>query len=222
MAGKRKQSDEKPPARAPEVQALTGNQAEPVAVGGIERTEGHEDRDILPSTAEDSKLEFWVSKAIEGASDLTPSFAAHQLKRLEVNLEREKAQLEHKEQESAAAIQLEIAKLEYNQAVSRTEAERELTARVYRTRGRVTSIEAWLRAALAGALVAGTIAVVIVGIFKGTNPQELAQYLAPITGLTGLAVGYVFGAQSAADRAGFPSPEPAFTVTPDEKIQRTA
>jgi cytochrome bd-type quinol oxidase subunit 2 len=95
-----------------------------------------------------------------------------------------------------------------------------LTDRVYRTRSRVTWIEAWLRALLAGALVAGTIAIVVVGIAQGTDPQELSQYLAPMTGLTGLAVGYVFGAHGAADRAGPPKTEPAFIVTPDEKIQR--
>jgi hypothetical protein len=52
-----------------------------------------------------------------------PAFRERQLKNLDVNLELDKAQLEHEGQESVAAIQLEMAKLQYEEARSRTEAE---------------------------------------------------------------------------------------------------
>jgi hypothetical protein len=58
---------------------------------------------------------------------------------------------------------------------------------------RVDSLEARVRAGLALLLVVGTGVAVILGVAMGVAPARLTQYLAPITGLAGIAVGYFFG-----------------------------
>jgi hypothetical protein len=56
----------------------------------------------------------------------------------------------------------------------------------------VSQLEAWMRAALAGALVVGTFVVVAYGLLVG-QAESLAELLTPLAGLTGLAIGYFFG-----------------------------
>jgi hypothetical protein len=57
----------------------------------------------------------------------------------------------------------------------------------------VTQLEAYMRAFLAAALVLGTLSIVAYGVIARRPADVLVQYLAPITGLAGLAVGYFFG-----------------------------
>jgi|SRR5215467_180491 len=73
--------------------------------------------------------------------------------------------------------------------------ERDYQARAYQDTnlGRLSLLEAYMRSGLAGILVLGTIAAVFVGIIRGIPGSDLSQYLAPVTGLAGLAVGYFFG-----------------------------
>ena len=65
--------------------------------------------------------------------------------------------------------------------------------KVDRMRRRVEAVEAYMRVTLASLLVIGTLGAVFVGIVVRINPQNLAQYLAPVSGLAGIAVGYFFG-----------------------------
>jgi hypothetical protein len=65
--------------------------------------------------------------------------------------------------------------------------------KVARMRRRVEAVEAYMRVGLASILVIGTLATVLVGILLHISPQNLAQYLAPVSGLAGIAVGYFFG-----------------------------
>ena len=92
--------------------------------------------------------------------------------------------------------EIELRRLELAHMKEEREAlreEREYNARAYRDTSRVATLEAYIRAILAGILVIGTIAAVFVGIVRGISGSDLSQYLAPITGLAGLAVGYFFG-----------------------------
>jgi hypothetical protein len=52
-----------------------------------------------------------------------------------------------------------------------------------------------MRFVLALILVLATVIIVVVGVIQQMDPQDLHQYLSPITGLTGAAVGYWFGAK---------------------------
>ncbi|MBF6464267.1 hypothetical protein IU427_03610 [Nocardia beijingensis] len=86
------------------------------------------------------------------------------------------------------------------EAVDRARRDHELQAESRRTElikeeaeARNKILEARYRAGLAAALVAGTVAGVIFGIIKGLPAQELTQYLAPVSGLAGIVVGYFFG-----------------------------
>ena len=58
---------------------------------------------------------------------------------------------------------------------------------------RVRWFDVRVRSALAFTLVFGTLTIVAVGLIRGTPTNELGGYLAPISGLAGLAVGYYFG-----------------------------
>jgi hypothetical protein len=55
-----------------------------------------------------------------------------------------------------------------------------------------------VRFGLALILVVGSVGGVIVGIAVGLQASTIAQFLAPITGLAGIAVGYFFGRSSQA------------------------
>jgi hypothetical protein len=52
-----------------------------------------------------------------------------------------------------------------------------------------------LRAIMALGLVASTILLVLLGIILRIPPNEMVQYLAPITPLAGAAIGYWYGAE---------------------------
>ncbi|MFG3614867.1 hypothetical protein [Nocardia sp. NPDC047654] len=86
------------------------------------------------------------------------------------------------------------------EAVDRARRDHELQAESRRTElikeeaeAKNKILEARYRAGLAAALVAGTVAGVMFGIVKGLPAQELTQYLAPVSGLAGIVVGYFFG-----------------------------
>src|SRR5215469_5477856 len=100
--------------------------------------------------------------------------------------------------------EIEIRRLQLEQTRADQDAlksEREYNAIAYRDTNRVATLEAYMRAALAAILVVGTIAAVFVGILRGITGSDLAQYLAPITGLAGLAVGYFFGRGAAGSQS---------------------
>lgn len=101
--------------------------------------------------------------------------------------------VELEQEERLRQAELAAAERQQERLEQRARNEQELTDRVYRQRARVAWIEAWIRACLAVLLVAGTVAAVFLGIGMRMDPEQLAQYLAPITGLAGLAVGYIFG-----------------------------
>jgi hypothetical protein len=62
-----------------------------------------------------------------------------------------------------------------------------------RTNAHLLRLELFVKVFLAGALVLGTIVAVFVGIIQRLPGDELAQYLSPVSGLAGIAVGYFFG-----------------------------
>jgi len=72
----------------------------------------------------------------------------------------------------------------------------DLADRVYESHGRVARLDAYMRALLATLLVLGTLGIVFWGVVSGVDAERLAQYVAPIAGLAGLAVGYFFGRTS--------------------------
>ncbi|WP_328408426.1 hypothetical protein [Nocardia sp. NBC_00403] len=89
------------------------------------------------------------------------------------------------------------------EAVDRARRDHELQAESRRTElvkeeaeARNKILEARFRAGLAATLVAGTVGGVIFGIFKGLPAPELTQYLAPVSGLAGIVVGYFFGREA--------------------------
>jgi NAD/NADP transhydrogenase beta subunit len=65
-----------------------------------------------------------------------------------------------------------------------------------RERVKIESREAWVRFSLATLLIVGAVLGVLLAIAIGLDAQSVAQYLAPISGLAGIAVGYFFGRQS--------------------------
>ena len=75
---------------------------------------------------------------------------------------------------------------------------RELAARntIADREARFRTVETTVRSVLAGILLIGSVGGVFYGVASGTPAQELTQYLAPITGLAGIAIGYFFGRQS--------------------------
>jgi hypothetical protein len=58
---------------------------------------------------------------------------------------------------------------------------------------RVEAVEAYMRVGLTSLLVIGTLVAVGFGIWLHVDQATLTQYLAPVSGLTGIAVGYFFG-----------------------------
>jgi len=115
------------------------------------------------------------------ASQLPSAFAERAERRREV--ESESAQLSANERQALRDFQLAVASHDIGRDVTRLEAN--------------------MRACLAGALVVGTLLIVAYGVIAERPAAVLVQYLAPVTGLAGLAVGYFFGqASSGNPRAG--------------------
>jgi hypothetical protein len=96
--------------------------------------------------------------------------------------------------QQADQYQRELHAQEYQAAANRREleAEAEAKANEYKLATRETNV----RFAIALILVLGAVVGVFAGIVVGHNAGEVAQYLAPITGLAGIAVGYFFGRAS--------------------------
>lgn len=92
--------------------------------------------------------------------------------------------------------------LEFREQQARVESEaREAKIRedAARREAGVRLQEHRVRAGLAALLVLGAVGGVVWGIARGLPAEELAQYLAPISGLAGIAVGYFFGRQSSSN-----------------------
>jgi hypothetical protein len=92
---------------------------------------------------------------------------------------------------------------EYTEQVRREDAEQaarvkaaDLEGRLSEERVKIESREAWVRFSLALLLIFGAVSGVILAIAIGLDAEAVAQYLAPISGLAGIAVGYFFGRQS--------------------------
>jgi len=64
--------------------------------------------------------------------------------------------------------------------------------RIYAHERRATSEARW-RGGLAYLIVVALIAISFAGMWRRMPPGDLVQYLSPLTGLAGLAVGYYFG-----------------------------
>jgi hypothetical protein len=67
---------------------------------------------------------------------------------------------------------------------------------------RVLWIESILRIVIAGILVFGIVLAVVLALILGTSATDLSQYLAPITGITGIVIGFFFGRASEAGQPG--------------------
>jgi hypothetical protein len=78
-------------------------------------------------------------------------------------------------------------------AYKREVAESEFRFNVFQAEARISILEAYMRAGLSALLVIGTLVAVFVAIATRIEGDVFAQYLAPISGLAGLAVGYFFG-----------------------------
>jgi hypothetical protein len=91
---------------------------------------------------------------------------------------------------------LEYKKLrleENKQERVRLKDQQDYEARAYRDTYRVERAEGYTRLGLALLLVIGTLGLILFGIGTGIEPERLSQYLSPISGLAGIAVGYFFG-----------------------------
>lgn len=101
-----------------------------------------------------------------------------------LRLEREAFQLELQNRlESNEQMQLYKLRAHELRQISRIRS-REL---------RVKSIETYFRTGLTMVLVAILAVAIIIGIIKGIPAGNLTQYLTPISGLAGIAIGYFFG-----------------------------
>jgi hypothetical protein len=88
-------------------------------------------------------------------------------------------------------LEAEIVKAK--QATYEREAELEYRAKRYAESRRIAHMEAQIRSVIAGILVLATFLIIAYGMMREIQPDALAQYLAPVTGLAGIAVGYFFG-----------------------------
>jgi hypothetical protein len=95
-----------------------------------------------------------------------------------------------------------------------TERQHELALQADRRLYRLVFIESIMRAVLAAILVFGTVGAVFYGIWEGVDSDTLSQYLAPVTGLAGLAVGYFFARATAGGQTPTTSSEPTAPATP--------
>jgi len=77
---------------------------------------------------------------------------------------------------------------------SKFRAREQKQAHKYRSRElRVRSIEIYFRTGITAVLVGILGVAIFIGIAKGISPQILTQYLTPVSGLAGIAIGYFFG-----------------------------
>jgi hypothetical protein len=76
-------------------------------------------------------------------------------------------------------------KLRYRQLEMRAEYQQHLL--------NVAKWDAWVRTTLAIILVVGLFVVVGVGVLNSVTAAQLSPLVAPLAGLTGIAVGYFFG-----------------------------
>jgi membrane protein DedA with SNARE-associated domain len=60
-------------------------------------------------------------------------------------------------------------------------------------------LETMGRLLLAGILIVGTLAVTLIGVWNDMDSQEVAAFVAPISSLAGIAVGYFFGKSGSAN-----------------------
>jgi hypothetical protein len=117
---------------------------------------------------------------------------------------------------AAEAAGIDLKKLSFDELMRLYETTREYEARMQRDHreyeqagqelkarntaadreARFRTVETTVRSVLAGILLIGSVGGVFYGVASGTPAQELTQYLAPITGLAGIAIGYFFGRQS--------------------------
>ena len=100
-----------------------------------------------------------------------------------------------REIERAARYDARLARLRYKLNKRDLQTKIRLRSRELRVR----SIETYFRTGIAGVLVAVLAVALFVGIVKGIPAIELAEYVSPISGLAGIAIGYFFG--RAADKA---------------------
>jgi hypothetical protein len=77
----------------------------------------------------------------------------------------------------------------------RRESDREFEARAFReiAAQRLWAAEVWVRFGLAIGLTLATILLVVVGMLRGITPEQLGLYLASVSSLAAIAVGYFFG-----------------------------
>jgi hypothetical protein len=73
------------------------------------------------------------------------------------------------------------------------EAELNQTLKLRSRELRVKTIEVYFRTLITAILVLILAAAIFVGILKKIPAQDMAEYLAPISGLAGIAIGYFFG-----------------------------
>ena len=83
--------------------------------------------------------------------------------------------------------------------------EREAWLTVYQDRYKLESRMTWARMLIAAALVAAVILAVFYGLIQGVQPGDYSQYIAPISALAGLAVGYFFGRSTSTEEPKPPS-----------------
>jgi hypothetical protein len=83
---------------------------------------------------------------------------------------------------------------------------------------RVKSVEIYFRTALTLLLISILAVAIVIGIIKGIPAGNLTQYLTPISGLAGIAIGYFFGRGSEVKQITLQSePESAERADDDEK-----
>jgi hypothetical protein len=114
--------------------------------------------------------------------------------RIAENEATERAQLEAETAQAASARNHEVAL-----------KEREAWLTVYQDRYKLESRMTWARMLIAAALVLAVILAVFYGLIRGIQPGDYAQYIAPISALAGLAVGYFFGRSTSTEEPKPPS-----------------
>lgn len=99
--------------------------------------------------------------------------------------------LEHEafEMEIQNRVLLQEHEQVYKARIDQARQERKIRARELRVR----SVEVYFRTALTLILVMILAIAIFVGIIKGVPAGNLTEYLTPISGLAGIAIGYFFG-----------------------------
>jgi hypothetical protein len=124
--------------------------------------------------------------------------------RIAENEATERAQLEAETAQAASARNHEVAL-----------QEREAWLTVYQDRYKLESRMTWARMLIAAALVLAVILAVFYGLIRGIKPGDYAQYIAPISALAGLAVGYFFGRSTTTEE-----PKPPSSTAPSGPLTR--